>query len=115
MRRPDRCHYVIDMVPDFVRIDQNDGSEPVPMQVVQIWIDPDYPDAHHDPDLRAYLARLGERDGIIALIRLNATDAFTLWPPALTPDGEFHELHTTRDPVKQWETWPRGLGPPVGA
>jgi hypothetical protein len=106
MRRPDRSHYVIDLIPDFVRIDQQDGSEPVPVQVVQVWIDPDYPDAHRDPALRAYLARLGERDGIIALIRVNATEAFTLWPPAMCPDGQFNELHSHGAVAKQWSTWP---------
>lgn len=59
LSRPDRVHYVIDVMPDFVRV----GPDSQAVPVVQVWIDPDYPDAHRDPRLRAYLARRGTRRG----------------------------------------------------
>lgn len=63
--RPDRCHYVIDMTPDYVTT--NDGHV---IQVLQIWVDPHHRDAYKDPALRRYLARRAE-EGYAALIRWN--------------------------------------------
>lgn len=85
--RPDRSHYVIDVSPDFVRAGDNN------VQVVQVWIDPKYPDAHRDPALRAFLFRRAQ-EGTAALIRLGAMKAFVLAAPPLTGDGEWHEIHS---------------------
>lgn len=92
LRRPDRSHYVIDMMPDFIEVtyDGDDKTHRIPC--VQIWIDPRYPDAHEDPALRAFLLRRGE-DRYVSVIRLNGHDAFTLWPPNMTEDGQWHEQH----------------------
>jgi len=88
MRRPDRCHYVIDPIPDFVRYRPEDGiGDEYVMAVVQIWIDPDFPDAHHDPGLRAFLERLADKKNMAALIRTNERDAFSLFAPAITGAG----------------------------
>lgn len=89
--RPDRAGFVIDTMPDFVTLRDNETGEVIPIQVVQIWVDPKRPDAHRDPALRAYLARLGN-ENIVALIRFNERDAFTVIPPAMTGAG-FRELH----------------------
>lgn len=88
LRRPDRSHYVIDIMPDFVT------AEGQPFEVVQIWVDPRYPDAHRDPALRAYLERRA-LEGKVALIRYNARDAFTLVAPSLCDDGQWHEVAGT--------------------
>lgn len=72
--RPDHSHYVIDMVPDFVR--RGDTNEPVP--VIQIWVDPDYPDAHKDHKLREYLKRRA-KEGYCAIIRYNERDSMFLY------------------------------------
>jgi hypothetical protein len=93
LRRPDRSHYVIDLVPDYITARDGEGAEPLHIEVVQVWIDPDYPDAHRDPALRSYLAKLGER-GCAALIRYDAMDAFTLLPPAMAGDGQWHEVRS---------------------
>jgi hypothetical protein len=82
--RPDRCGYVIDLMPDFIQVD---GT---PVEVVQVWVDPRRPDVHRDPKLRAYLARHGEQ-GKAAIVRLNASDGIILFPPALSSDGQWHE------------------------
>jgi hypothetical protein len=86
--RPDRAHYVIDLMPDTVTAIQ-DGHAQV-FEVIQIWVDPQYPDAHRDPRLRAYLMRQGKK-GIMALIRYNDADGFTLIPPNLTGTGDWIE------------------------
>ena len=91
MPRPDRSHYVIDLIPDFVRVKDNATGELVSnIEVVQVWLDPDFPDAHHDPWLRLYLFRRGE-EGIAALIRYGSKDGFVLFPPQLTEEGLWRE------------------------
>jgi len=98
--RPDRAHVVVDMLPDFVTITHDDGTAPQTIPVVQVWVDPSFPDAHRDPALRAYLAKRAA-DGVAALIRFNERDAFMLLAPEMTPSGEWIEAHSNVAPVKQ--------------
>jgi hypothetical protein len=86
LRRPDRSHYVVDIMPDFVTATTHNG-ERVSMEVVQIWVDPDYPDAHRDPALRAWLIRKNK----IGLIRYSDREAITLFPPAMMDTGQWFE------------------------
>jgi len=88
LRRPDRSHYVIDTVPDFVTLDPNDGAPQTNVAVLQVWCDPGYPDAHRDPALRAMLDRLG----VAALVRYDSKCAFFLAPPSMANDGQWHEV-----------------------
>lgn len=97
--RPDRAHYVVDIMPDYVTVVDNATGDRRPLQVVQVWIDPKFPDAHRDPALRAYLAERG-KEGVAAIIRYNNRSAFTLMPPALASDDEWHEVHSNLDPEK---------------
>jgi len=90
MQRPDRAHYVIDILPDYVTLLDNDTGATRDVQVVQIWLDPDYPDAHRDPALRAYLERRAA-EGIIGLVRLDNKRAFPLVAPSITHNGEWYE------------------------
>jgi hypothetical protein len=92
LRRPDRSRYVIDMVPDFITLRPNDGGEHTNIEVVQIWCDPHEPDAWRDPALLAYIERRA-RDGIAALIRFDNRRAITVFAPAMSQDGEWHEVH----------------------
>lgn len=91
LSRPDRSHYVIDIMPDFVTARDVDGKE-MKIQIVQIWVDPDYPDAHRDPELRAYLERRSV-EGIVGLVRYDASEGFTLVPPLFSDDGQWHEVY----------------------
>jgi hypothetical protein len=108
--RPDRAHYVIDIMPDTIRISPHDGSPPTDITAIQVWVDPDYPDAHRDPRLRAWLARRYEKEGAVALVRYDHRRAFVLAPPAMT-GGDWIEMADnvqamTRDdmltPPDQW-------------
>jgi hypothetical protein len=86
LRRPDRSHYVVDIMPDFVRM-EHDG-EIITREVVQIWCDPDYPDAHRDPALRAWL----ERHNVCGLVRYdNARPGVTIIPPQMMDNGRWLE------------------------
>jgi hypothetical protein len=102
LSRPDRSHYVIDIMPDHVTL-QNDGDGyQQTFQVVQIWCDPNHPDAHRDLALRDYLRRRGD-EGIVALVRYGgvARETLLLIPPQMAPDGEWHELDSSVVNVKQ--------------
>lgn len=91
LARPDRSHYVVDVMPDYVR-GTTEAGKTFTIPVVQIWVDPAYPDAHRDPALRTYLERRAE-EGMAALIRYSDHEGFTLVAPALSGDGKWYEKH----------------------
>jgi len=98
LARPDRSRYVLDIMFDFVTAVDNATGKQIDIKVVQVWCDPAEPDAWRDPALLAYLERRG-REGIAALIRYGSKQAFTLFPPALSSDGQWHEVRNgTRMP-----------------
>jgi hypothetical protein len=91
LRRPDRSRYVIDVMPDFVTMQPNDGSPSTNIRVIQIWVDPKDRDAwSRDNALLAYLDRQGQQ-GIAALIRWSAHDGMTVFPPSMSVDGQWHK------------------------
>jgi hypothetical protein len=94
LRRPDRSRYVVDPIPDFVThvVDATGAETRIP--VVQVWVDPKAPDAWRDPALLAFLDRRGRQDGMAALIRLSNVDGFTVFPPSMCADGQWHEIHS---------------------
>jgi hypothetical protein len=96
LRRPDRTHYVIDVMPDFIQINDNNTGETRDIPVIQVWLDPKHPDAHRDLELRAYLERRAG-DGYAALVRLNARDAIGLFAPSMSSDGQWHEVRGGAD------------------
>ena len=91
LSRPDRSNYIIDVMPDFVTVRDNQTGKTFPLEVVQVWCDPKHRDAHRDPALRAYLFRRA-LEGKAAIIRYSATDAVTLLAPPLNTDGEWLEI-----------------------
>lgn len=106
LSRPDRSHYVIDPVPDYVTATHEDGRlEDHP--VMQIWVDERYPDAHRDPALRAMLDRLG----VLSLVRTGSDRAFLLVPPSRNADGVWEErtsnvnMERVRDPDRTARAW----------
>jgi hypothetical protein len=85
--RPDRARYVIDIVPDYIEGRDDATGEVTAYDVVQIWIDPKHPEAHHDPALREWL----DREGLMALVRFNSADAFLLCPPSRSSSKQWVE------------------------
>jgi hypothetical protein len=90
MRRPDRAHYCVDPLPEFITRKFDDGRERKD-EVVQVWCDPRHPEAHRDPALRVYL----ERRGLPAIIRFDSQRGLVIVPPQLTDTGEWFELEST--------------------
>lgn len=96
LRRPDRAHYVIDLNPDFVRADDT------PVEVIQVWVDANYPKAHQDPALRDYISK----QNMPALVRYNERDGFLLIPPSWAGDGRWHEWDCGSATKQHGDTWP---------
>jgi hypothetical protein len=87
LRRPDHARYVIDVLPDYVTVqDPNRGEIRIP--AVQIWCDPKYPDAHRDPALRAWLI---QREGFVGLVRFDGEKGLVLIPPYMMDTHEWLE------------------------
>lgn len=93
LRRPDRTGYVLDLLPDMIRTsDQNTGEERE-IIVLQVWVDPNRPDAWRDPALLRYADKLARDHGIAMLLRYSTSKAVTVFAPPLCTDGQWHEVH----------------------
>lgn len=87
LRRPDRSHYVVDVMPDYVTAQDPKFGE-VRIPAIQIWCDPKYPDAHRDSALRAWLI---QRTGFVGLVRFDGEKGLVLIPPYMMDNGEWLE------------------------
>jgi hypothetical protein len=93
MPRPDRCHYVIDLVTDYVRAVPNDGGPVLVFNVMQVWVDPAFPDAHRAPELRQYMLRMAEKYQLGTIVRFDSERAITIFPPPVSADRQWHEIN----------------------
>jgi len=84
MPRPDRCHFVVDIMPDYVTARET-GQK---IQVVQIWVDANFHDVLMDPHLRRYMLMMGEQN-IATMIRYNESLADIILPPQMTADKKW--------------------------
>lgn len=91
MSRPDRAHFVIDLMPDSIKQTWEDGTERR-IGVVQVWIDPAFPEVVRGPELRRYMAHMAKEHGLPTLVRFNARDALAVFAPVISSDGQWHEL-----------------------
>lgn len=101
LSRPDRSKYVIDILPDFITARDDETGVETSVEVVQIWCSPSHPNAHRDPALRAYLHKLSAEQGIAALVRYNAIDAFVLVAPPQSGGAGWLELKTAASERKE--------------
>lgn len=89
--RPDRAGYVIDIMPDFVTVDDNEGQR-FKVEVVQIWVAANNRSIHRtDKNLKAYIKRRG-LEGKLVLLRYDSRNALTVIPPSMTSDRQWHEV-----------------------
>jgi hypothetical protein len=91
LSRPDRSHYVIDVVPDYIIAINGEDLKKERVTTIQIWCDPKHPDAHRDPKLREYLMRRSIKERIIGQVRYANDSCLVLIPPNLTEDGQWIE------------------------
>ena len=91
MPRPDRCHYVIDIIEDYIELVPDGGGERQRVGVLQVWVDPAFRDAYKAPELRAYMLRMAAEHRMATIIRYSSREAFTIFPPPIAADGQWHE------------------------
>lgn len=84
LRRPDRVGYVVDCIPDYITRVNNDTGERIDIPCIQVWVDPDRPQAFRDPALLDYLQRRAMREGAVALIRRGDKPGLVLVAPAVS-------------------------------
>ena len=90
MPRPDRCHYVIDVIDDYIEMVHDDGKRER-LGVIQVWVDPGFRDAYKAPELREYMLRMATEHRMATIIRYSSREALTIFPPPLCTDGQWHE------------------------
>lgn len=90
--RPDKSHLVIDVLPDFVAMINEETGEQYPQEVVQVWCDPAHRDACYDPRFLKYVERRAA-EGKATIVRFSSAEAVTLFAPALSPTGEWLEIN----------------------
>lgn len=89
--RPDRAHYVIDIMPDYVTMTP-EGGQSIRVPVQQVWVDPQHKDAWRTPEFREFMELQAATRGMATIIRWSSRDAVTVFPPAMNSDNEWHEL-----------------------
>lgn len=92
LSRPDRSRVVIDLMPDFVTLVDNQTGTRSNIEVVQIWCDPKHPDAWRDPTVRRYIERRAA-EGKAAIIRFDDKRAITVFAGPMSQDGQWREVH----------------------
>lgn len=102
MQRPDRAHFVIDLVPDTIKQKFGDGTERI-ISVIQIWLDPAFREVAKGAELRRYVALMADKYGFPSLIRLNSRDAYVLFAPSICSDGQWHEMGGNVTAHNEWE------------
>jgi hypothetical protein len=80
LKRPDRSHYVLDLLPDLIKLTHNETGEVTEVQVFQVWVDPAFRDAWRDPALMAYAEKQAEA-GIAMLVRFGSAEGLAAFAP----------------------------------
>jgi hypothetical protein len=102
LHRPDRSHYVVDVMPDFVGAHDPTTGQIVDVAVLVVWCDPEHPDAWRDPALRRLMVSLAERERMGTIVRFGHERAIVVFAPVMTSDGEWHEHEPRKDTDVGW-------------
>lgn len=89
--RPDISHLVIDIMPDWVALQDDATGKQTRLEVVQVWCDPAHREAHRDRRFRKYVKRRA-REGKATIVRFSSSDAVTLFAPSISSDRQWHEI-----------------------
>lgn len=93
--RPDRSHYVIDIVPDIISAKNDDTGESYQWECVQVWCSPSHKDAWRTPEMQAYIYRRAA-ENVVTLIRYDARKSIVVFAPPISP--EWYERPGTGTP-----------------
>jgi hypothetical protein len=103
--RPDRTGYVIDLMVDFVIVDEGPPKGEQRIPVMQVWCDPDRPNAWRTPELRAYIEKWAE-EGTATIIRFSNVEAITVFAPSLMANKQWLERSSKPNfDLKPEEAW----------
>jgi len=97
LRRPDRSHCVIDPIGMNITKRDNDTGESEQAPAIQIWCDPDHPQAYLAPSILEFVRRRAA-NGLSAIIRYNNDDALLLVAPELTGKS-WLRFHSGKTPL----------------
>jgi len=101
--RPDRAGYVIDIMPDMMRLENNDTGEVHEIEVVQVWVEGSRSPLVFDKRLRRYAERQAEARRAL-LLRFADGSAMAMFAPALSSDGQWHIIDSGDARMKKVET-----------
>lgn len=96
LRRPDRSGYVIDNLPDIIRLTDKVTGAVQEHFAHQVWVDPARPEAWRDPALLRWADDQAREHGMMMIIRFGSRRAIAAVAPALSPDGEWHFVDDAR-------------------
>lgn len=91
LRRPDRSHFVVDVSPDYIELEDNETGERQRCGVMQVWLDPAFPEARLSAELRAYAIDVAARLHIPLILRTPGKPITVLIAPSLSADRKWHE------------------------
>ena len=97
LRRPDRSHCVIDPIGMNITKRDNDTGESEQAPAIQVWCDPDHPQAYLAPSILEFVRRRAA-NGLSAIIRYNNDDALLLVAPELTGKS-WLRFHSGKTPL----------------
>jgi len=94
--RPDRSHIVLDMIPDIIRMTDNETGEVRTIPVIVAWVDPHHPDAFKS---EAFLRYVDRQDMPILIRHGSSEGGGVLFGPKTTASGErgWHASELGRD------------------
>jgi hypothetical protein len=90
MARPDRVHYVVDLMPDAIVVKNNETGQSQAMECIVVWCDPKYPLAYRNPQLYEWVATQNK----VLMVRMNSRDSIICFPPAKNSTGVWQEVVT---------------------
>jgi hypothetical protein len=88
--RPDRVHYVVDVMPDNIVIQDHEAGKSHIMECIVVWCDPKHPLAYRNPELYDWVAAQNK----VLMVRMNSRDSIIVFPPALNSTHEWAEVTT---------------------
>ena len=98
MPRPDRAHYVIDMLPDEMAL-TNDEGQRVVYAAIQIWVDPAYwVRVMNDKALFKWIEHKADKHGTPAMLRRKPGHAVGVIAPSISPTGKWVITEGTINP-----------------
>lgn len=88
LQRPDRSHFVVDVLPDVIRAIEHETGQAHECDVIVVWCERGHDDAHRDPGLRRYIERAGKP----MMVRFHGGEAMVVAPPSLTGGEGWREF-----------------------